>query len=869
MFAQRPLVWAACGFLAGTCAGLLLPPIHGAFGVNLLTMAAYASPVLFLLAAGLALRNRAAVAVAAMAAVGLANAALHQGPRGDQLSEWLLAHGPAQVLLEGAVRSGSIPGGDEASPPGAAPRRAHIVLDVSRHYLDGEWHERQGRVWVSCGDVSRLPYPGDVVRVRGEARAEIGMVNFGVAGFEGYCRNRGIHGVVLAKGRAPLEVVSPAPPWHPLRFFAYLREQQAQLFSTAVPDAAAPLVRAMWLGDRDGIPGDVYDAYVRAGGAHLLSVSGLHLGIFFVTLQGFFSVLVRDKRKLALLLVVSLVAVVLMTGGRLPVTRAALMLGLFVMAGLFRREPDAPTSLAIALIGLLFFNPRLVFDVGFQLSFLSVASLLLWHEPLRRALTAAPAAAGRRMDRTMTIRSSAVWRRLEEHPAAAYAQQGWAAASSLLAASAAVQLLPLPAAVYHFHVLPLFALPVNLLAVPLLAVVLWMTALTVFAGVILPGIAPLFGHGTGICVWLLDALVGGVGERPWAAVDMPAPSIPALACTYAGFGLAYHAVREPRWTSAALARIRASVLAHNRSHAPAHRRTWLYAGGMLLLSGALLWTQHPSSAEIVFIDVRNGDATFIRTPGGETLLIDAGGAGPYGAGGGEAVCAFLRQNGIQRIDIAIASHADLDHIGGFALVLERFPVGRMVLPPNQSDKALERDVLALCAKRGIPIERWAKGKSMTFPGALLEVLHPPEDWNSALPSNEQSLVLRYRWGELDVLLPGDIEHVSEAALAQAAVQADVLKLPHHGRNTSSTEPFLDAVEAQAVTISSGVSLSHPGIHPSVRARIDARALPAWVTAFHGAIRIRETGGTFRFESARQRAGYAMSRVPTLVAITFE
>lgn len=226
-----------------------------------------------------------------------------------------------------------------------------------------------------------------------------------------------------------------------------------------------------------------------------------------------------------------------------------------------------------------------------------------------------------------------------------------------------------------------------------------------------------------------------------------------------------------------------------------------------LFVGALVWSAAaragpPDSLSVTFLDVGQGDATVVRTPEGATLLIDAG-------PDEQLVATRLAAMGVRRIDLAVATHAHADHVEGLPAVFSRYPIGLLLEPgcPHESPSyhrlihALEDENLRVGVARG--------GEQFAVGSLIVEILGPDECSDTG--PNDDSVVLRLRYGEATILFPGDAERPAQQDLLNDAdpMEAAVLKVPHHGGDTS-LEAFLQRVGAEVAVVSVGPNeYGHP------------------------------------------------------------
>jgi len=775
---NRPLVWVAAAFVGGTYAAAqgVLPGLAIPVGVAAVGLAATA------LGRRFAATRAASVFLLALGIGGLLWNARHHGPIGDPLSRYVAVESPqGTYVVEGCVRLREI--------ELVRPEYGHFLLDVDHAVLEGEPAALAGGVEVRWTTPGERVYAGERVRVRGHLTVALSHINPGVHAKEDRLRRMGVHTAIRARGADAVTRVGAAPWWSVRYWASRMRTAQMERLKQAVPAEALPFALAVWLGYR----GEQFQRYIESGTAHILAVSGLHMALVFVSASFVLRLFVRNRRWQALLVMAAIAAFALMAGLRASVLRAALMVTIYMLAEFLDREPDAPSALSLAALLLLGWNPDLLFDGGFQLSFLSVASILLFARGISALLEGVP----------RLIRGA-------------------------LATTLSVQILPAPVAIYMFHLFPLAAIPANLLILPLFTLALWLTFMTSVAAVFSTDVALLFGH----ALWPLVSLIRWIADM----VAGPAFTHPHLTSPTAWAILAY-------W--AAVACCAGAALAQRR-------RGWLAGAAVMAALTVLLWSPIAPEAEAVFLDVGHGDAAFVRTPGGATLLVDAG---DRGLAGKYIVAPFLWSNHAGRIDCLFISHPDSDHIGGAFYVVEHFPVGQVFLSAAVSDRPLEKDFLRLCESRDIPVRRLHAGQSIEVDGATVAVLHPPKDWPASAGVNDDSLVLRVTLADTTLLLTGDIEADGETVVARTDCAADVLKVPHHGSRTSSSPALVAAVGADEAVVSTGGAWGREAVDAGVVARYEAQGARVWRTDCVGGVRLTFGPDGRRLEGERVRRGY--------------
>lgn len=564
----------------------------------------------------------------------------------------------------------------------------------------------------------------------------------------------------------------------------------ARRLTAAGPGGA--LLAALAVGAPAGLPPGTRDAFARLGLAHLLAVSGLHVGLVAMLAFGVARAALARSARLAArgdvrpaalaLAVVGAGLYALLAGWGVPVRRATVLAGALALAFVRSRPALRAEPLAAAALWVLVSAPEALFQPGAQLSFAASAAL-----------------------------ASAA-----ERPA----ERRGGALEGVLRTTATAVAATAPLAAHHFGLTGrsgIWALATNLAAVPWTACALLPAALAAAVASALPWADPALRAAAWLAARTLDAVT-------WADAWLPAP-----------------AARAPLsplgWAVVATAALAALCAAGTRA-----RVLWvLVAAGLLRVAPAAPIA--PSPPRLVALDVGQGDALLVQGHSA-SLLVDAGAALPGGLDRGRRqVVPALRALGVERLDWLVASHADLDHRGGLPAVLRAMPVGELWLPFGGRADPDFAALVSLAHARGVPVVERGAGSPPVRRGDLgVRALWPPA---SGAPGarNDASLVLLVSAGERRVLLTGDLEAEGEAGLVAAGsdLGADVLKLPHHGSRTSTGAALLRAA-APAVAIASAPRLGrHPMPHREVKSRLAAAGVSLWWTGRDGAVRVSLAG----------------------------
>lgn len=390
-----------------------------------------------------------------------------------------------------------------------------------------------------------------------------------------------------------------------------------------------------------------------------------------------------------------------------------------------------------------------------------------------------------------------------------------------LLVSLVVQAWLIPFLVIYFHRISLIGIFLNVWVGLLMAIESIVAILAIFAAQISATLAAPLILSTEILNWIMIHAADLFVENGWASFRLPHYS-GAMQVIYILYfvPLALLTRLLHDWKPFSLElKARSSKLA---------ARTAFAALSVFLL----LIIFHPFGApkpdgrlRFDFLDVGQGDAALITMPDGETLLVDGGGKvnfsslyvqregeepelfEPDAQGIGEAVVSeFLWEKGYSQIDYILATHADADHIQGLTEIAKNFRVRTAIFGRTPPDDAEFIELYNILQKRNVPLLVAARGDVLNFGDVKIEVLYPEKDESpEAVSDNNRSLVLRVVYGDRKFLLTGDIEKETESFLTGAPefLQADVIKVAHHGSQTSSTENFVNAVRSKVAVISAG------------------------------------------------------------------
>ena len=678
-----------------------------------------------------------------------------------------------------------------ARDPEISDRSTRLYFSAMEIHNEDKWQPSEGNALLFVPRQVTYKY-GDLLRVTGELETPPPLNDFD---YRGYLAHQGIYSTMLYP---EIEIEEHGVGFKPLAWIYELRASLAQTLARALPEPQAALAQGILLGVRGNIPQSVKDDFVYTGTAHLLAISGLHLGIVAGIMLSLGLWLFGRRHYLYIWLALAIIWLyALLTGMHPPVVRGAIMASLFLAAELLARQRSAITALIFAAAVMVGLSPYILGDAAFQLSFLAMAGLVFLFPAFR------------------SLGRSLINKFIGEEGATVTAA-GIISDSLSLTMAAVIAVWPVVA--YYFGIISFVGPLATFLLLPALPLVILAGAASGIAGLVFIPAGQVIGWLAWLPLSYMLVTVSGLASSPLAFMEV-GPVAPAWLWLYYAV-LAAAVVLGRKWQANRL--LNAATGLKSGADRPAsitRRLPWKWAIPPLataaLVVSAIAATMPDDKLHVSFLDVGQGDAILIQQ-GNQQMLID-GGPSP------QAVNLELgRQMPFwdRTIELVILTHPDQDHLAGLVEVLKRFRVEKVLDPNLDSHSTLYQEWQSLIVEKKIEKITARAGQQINLSDAALTVLHPSPTWTDEDIDNN-SVVLHLNAGRVSFLLAADIGQETEFHLitGRAAPSSTVLKVAHHGSGTSTTREFLFVVNPQIAVISVGQDNKYGHPSPDVMARL--------------------------------------------------
>ena len=686
--------------------------------------------------------------------------------------------------------------------------RTYLQMKVENICFLGREQKTEGNLRITVLHPGQYPSPlkirsGNRITASAHVLPVRDFRNFGEPRLANLRKIQNIHNHAVSKSALLVEVEKAGAGFSVrrlvssarLRLLGRIEEHFSSPDRTALSREGAVL-EALLLGERGRMDDGTTESLQKSGLFHLIAISGAHIAIISLLLYSLLRLLRLPRRSADISLIVLLCFYALLVEGRASVFRAVIMTIVYLGGRLLWKKTNLLNTISFSAFLLLLINPFSLFDIGFQLTFAATLAIILFYPRIVKFLPPFPG-------------------RIHE----------------LLALSLAAQLGVLPLIASSFHRVTFSSLLLNIPAIPLVGVIMAGGFLFLGLSLVSAALAQIAAQALTLLIQAFLWIAGLLNPVPALSYRLPGPHL----ITIIGYFLfLLFLLARPRF----------------KGQRPA-------AAGLFAVFLAILVTYpfpaaSSPSLKVTFLDVGQGDSMLVEFPGRKKMLVDGGGTPDGNFDIGEQVVSpFLWKKGIKKIDFLVLTHGHPDHMNGLVSVAANFKVGEFweAFSPLESGAYHK---LKANLKASDMVRRVFDGYSRRESGVAIEAVHPESAGQiSREVSNDDSLVLRLTSDGVSFLLAADVETKAEAEIIGRGrdLRSQVLKCPHHGSRSSSSQPFLEQVRPQVVVVTTGRGNLYGLPHQDILERYRTAGARVLRTDEAGAVEITAAGPELRIRTA--------------------
>lgn len=659
--------------------------------------------------------------------------------------------------------------------------------------INGQDYKLGGKISIFTDDGETVQY-GDSLIIKGQVLNQNTLSNPHSFDYGAYLKRKGIitrvstayGGSIIPIGKNKGNIL--------LKLASMTKKRMRQVLMH-LPYRQQVLVAGMLFGDKSLMTFEERNVLSQTGLMHAFAVSGLHVGFVVMLVFTLAQILRLNTWGRFLLAIGVLLFYAALAGFSPSVVRAGVMAMIGLIAYSLGEQKDFYTALAVAALVLLVINPNMLFDAGFQLSFVAAWGIFYLFPVV------------------------SAWY--------SQARKWWQGVAVTLSAQLAV----MPLIAYYFNVVAILGIVINVFTISLVGIVVMLGLLSTFLSLISIEIATIPIYGAGLIVegiWYMAKLFTQI---PGTYLTVKTPGILIIFFYYIILILIPYIMKKKSGKFF----------------------TGLMVGGLICLLALPAWGSN--RLKVTFLDVGQGDCIFIQTPSGRKVIIDGGGRSlESGYDVGERiVIPYLNSLGIDSLDLVINTHPHDDHMNGLIPVVKNMDIETLLIASTFINVQEQRGIIALGHEKKIPIVTVARDSIISLePGIEMLVMHPGKSMiGMADDINNNSLVLKLSYGNISFLFTGDVEKEALEYLTKSKMnlQADVVKIPHHGSKNSLLPSFYEKVKPSLAVICVGKnSFGHPS--KEVLKYWESKGLSVYRTDAHGAISILTDGKKIEIETVK-------------------
>lgn len=635
---------------------------------------------------------------------------------------------------------------------------------------------------------------GDIIKCKGNFQKGKEARNYGGFDYNIYLKTQKIYGIFNSQ---KVELISKD-----IDIFSIannISNKVEEKIDLLLNEKEASLCKGLILGKTEEIEESIKENFRVVNISHILAISGLHV-TYIVMLITIISQRIIGKKYSTVFVIVVLIFYMFLVGFTPSIVRACIMGILVNLAFLVQRKNNFWNSLALSLLLILINNPYSILNIGLQLSYLATIGIVSFSRKIRK-----------KIDNFKFLKNNLVIRKNNE------IQILVNKVNDNLSVMFSAQISILPIMIYNFNIFGAYFIISNLLVSVIIGTTIFLSILLVTSSFIFFPISKIFSYILTILLQLL-IIISNISKLPFSKIYIPTPSIVSIILYYVTIYILNFLDDVYSKESDSHYRIR-NLIAIFKYRI---RKNRLRVKKLIIVTFVLITIINilPKNLKVHFIDVGQGDSTFIVTPHNKTILIDGGGSLNKNFDVGEkTLVPYILDRGYTKIDYIFVSHFDFDHIGGILTILQELKVGKVIIGKQFENSENYEKMIKIARKKKVEIIQVDKENDIVIDDVNFNIIWPDkENIIKENSLNNNSLVMKMIYRNFSMLFTGDIEEIAERKIIDTykdnydILKSDVLKIAHHGSKTSSISEFLNLVKPKIALI--GVGGNNKFGHPS-------------------------------------------------------
>lgn len=638
--------------------------------------------------------------------------------------------------------------------------KAVIISDIQekeyKYIYEAKFLKNNKKVLISIKksqQIDKINY-GDLIYLEGKLEIPKIATNYKGFNYRQYLKTQKIQGIVIADNVKILKAK------YKNNLIYQIQKKIKAIIKEKLPDETGNLLLAILVGDKKDLSEQIQINFKNSNLSHMLAVSGAHVSYIIVGLTYITQNSIMGKRKGRVFCIFFLIIFMAITNFTPSVTRACIMAILTLVSKILYKKADIYTNISISALIILLYNPYSLLDLGFKLSFGGTIGIIIFMRFIKK--------------------------KQEEPKLLNYIKQ-------MALVSICANIIIIPIIMNNFNTVSLTFLVSNILASPILAIIVIVGFSIIIISIISHSLSNLLVFWLNPILNLLIKISSFCSKLPFAKILVVTPYI---------FNIIFYYT------------IILYLVNYNELKQFIKKKTVILLSIILILSNFIFYIL-PQDLKIYFIDVGQGDSTLIVTPSKKTILIDGGGSESFDVGE-KVLLPYLLDRRIRKIDYIMISHFDTDHCKGIFTVIENLKVKNIIISKQAEKSENYKKFKEIVANKKINIILVKAGDKIKIDKYIyFKILFPTEKLIMQNPLNNNSIVSQLNYKSFKMLFTGDIEEIAEKEilnLQKDKLKSTILKVAHHGSNTSSTQEFINSVKPELALI--GVGKNNTFGHPS-------------------------------------------------------